>query len=93
MERELNKELASGQSESHFSAIFRCRANVRSASPDYPMTVSTGARPRSDSDSTVVTAVTTETVESTPSLNYPQPPINTPYSRSEVSRRTTFPSS
>lgn len=46
--------------------------------------MSTGGRPRSDSDTTVITEVTQETVESNRSINYPNPPINTPYTRSEV---------
>ena len=46
--------------------------------------MSTGGRPRSDSDTTVITEVTQETVESNRSFNYPNPPINTPYTRSEV---------
>ncbi|RMX93420.1 hypothetical protein D0867_14210 [Hortaea werneckii] len=48
------------------------------------MTVSTGGRPRSDSDTTVITEVTQETVESNRSINYPNPPINTPYTGSEI---------
>ncbi|KAI7530321.1 hypothetical protein KC331_g14730 [Hortaea werneckii] len=54
------------------------------SSPGYPKTVSTGGRPRSDSDTTVMTEVTQETVESNRSINYPNPPINTPYTRSEI---------
>ncbi|KAI7482209.1 hypothetical protein KC351_g5889 [Hortaea werneckii] len=54
------------------------------SSPGYPKTMSTGGRPRSDSDTTVITEVTQETVESNRSINYPNPPINTPYTRSEI---------
>ncbi|RMY78427.1 hypothetical protein D0863_00671 [Hortaea werneckii] len=54
------------------------------SSPGYPKTMSTGGRPRSDSDTTVITEVTQETVESNRSFNYPNPPINTPYTRSEI---------
>ncbi|KAI7275987.1 hypothetical protein KC345_g6854 [Hortaea werneckii] len=54
------------------------------SSPGYPKTMSTGGRPCSDSDTTVITEVTQETVESTRSINYPNPPINTPYTRSEI---------
>ncbi|KAI6796133.1 hypothetical protein KC363_g4767 [Hortaea werneckii] len=54
------------------------------SSPGYPKTMSTGGRPRSDSDTTVITEVTQDTVESNRSINYPNPPINTPYTRSEI---------
>ncbi|GAB1735322.1 hypothetical protein NU219Hw_g2961t1 [Hortaea werneckii] len=54
------------------------------SSPGYPKTVSTVGRPRSDSDTTVITEVTQETVESSSSINYPNPPLNTPYTRSEI---------
>ncbi|KAI7489724.1 hypothetical protein KC367_g1310 [Hortaea werneckii] len=54
------------------------------SSPGYPKTTSTGGRPRSDSDTTFITEVTQETVESNRSINYPNPPINTPYTRSEI---------
>ncbi|KAI7236114.1 hypothetical protein KC330_g3915 [Hortaea werneckii] len=54
------------------------------SSPGYPKTVSTGGRPRSDSDTTVITEVTQETVESSRSISYPNPPINTPYTCSEI---------
>lgn len=54
--------------------------NEEAATPDYPLTMSSGGRPRSHSQETVLTAITEATVESVPSITYPGPPLNSPLS-------------
>jgi len=78
-------ELTSGQSQRILqSTSSSLTTDTHLASPEYPRTMSSVGRQRSDSDSAIITAVTDGTVESTLSFNYPVPPLNSPYTRSEI---------
>ncbi|KAK3067277.1 hypothetical protein LTR53_015942 [Teratosphaeriaceae sp. CCFEE 6253] len=64
------------------------------STPEYPKTPaatsSIGRLRRTDSQETLLTSITeVESVQSTPSLNYPAPPLNSPMTMSEVGDRET----